>query len=209
MEDQEQLRLVVDISKRPVGELKELGISDGQHKLWPADSRQLVNFIETAKRHALPPLPEPPQEQPVEVEISVTATAPDQLGSKRLEVLLTNTGQLPFNVLGATLKWEYSSPRWRKSEPGELQVAEIEGAITFTSTCRENLLKPARTITFLLDARRTGVLTALLADDVTDEGISIVVYRENGLAWKVFGDNVPDAVREVARNALEFEHRKK
>jgi hypothetical protein len=165
-----------------------------------------------AKLHELPPLPGTQQSENDEVapnvDITVLAGLPDHRQSKRLNVRVKNVGSEVFEITGAELKWEYDPPRWGEKLAGKPQVAEAGGSITFRAATVGCQVPPDSETVMWIDAFDSPVLVALLADDVPDDKIEIKVYTKTGFVFKVFGEEVPSVVREVARNALEHEHRR-
>jgi hypothetical protein len=200
--EQDRMEILIDVGDRPIEELTGIGVIDGARTTWRADDNNIKRFVHTAKLHAPPPIPEAEATAvPLDTAIEIETRCVDRSSGKRLEVILRNQGDEPIQALGADLKWEYAEPRWMPHEPGQMRIAESGGSASMVAATGDVTIPPGEEKCFFLDSSALPV-SAVLADDVHDDGISIVIYASEEGAWKVFGDEVPDEVRKFARAML-------
>ena len=217
IEEQNTAELLVEIGNN-IEELTEIGVHDGDRRLWLPDASQLEVFKHQAISSRLPPLPTDGGEEKekeiaaikeCKVEIEARANS-SVLGSrKRLDVVFKNGGEVPIPVAGARLSWTYTPPRSSPSQPGKPKVALAEQNISLTTESRAKSIKPGEEMLFVLDDDMSSPLVELLRGDVRDEDIKIEVATSVGWAWAATMDTIPTAVKEVAQSVLESLHRAK
>jgi hypothetical protein len=122
---------------------------------------------------------------------------------ERLEVTFKNQSDKPVSIVGAELAWTYTPPRWVPTQPGKPSVAEAGGSVTLSALSKANPLGPGEEVVFVLDEDMSVFLVELARGDVRDEDILIKVATPGRMGWTASMDEIPSAVRTVAKAVVE------
>jgi hypothetical protein len=205
LQDHERADLLVDISGHPAEQLESLGVVDAERQWWPADEKELKQFIHVAKLYQLPKIDPPTNKstEPSNVSIMVATTNSSVDRSKLLEVRFKNLGPNVLQPRYAHVEWSYEPFREMPNEPGEPKVMESGGSISLKRDDPHQILSPNDTTVFYLSSRDpfAQVIVAVLADDVPDEQLRVKVSASRWL-WTASSEEVPNAIREFARAVL-------
>jgi hypothetical protein len=203
--EHDALDLLVSIEEKPVSELRELGVEDGTRKRWSASRENIERFIAVANASKLPPPVKsgPSEQQLCECKVHITARRQNTSGAPdRLEVVFKNDGPIAIPVAGAKIEWKYSPPRKAPVSKGVASVQEIGGSISLSCESRERSIDPSRELVFYLPEDMTSGLVTMLADDVTDNDISVVVSTTRGMGWSENQEGIPQEVKAAAQSVV-------
>jgi hypothetical protein len=203
---QEQYEILVALDRAPIQSLTEIGVRDGNRRKWAADDENIRSFLRTAKRYELPrPEPRVPEEvlAKCEVEIDVVAEQGSGRTAPILQAIFRNNSSLPIEVAGAEVLWEYDPPEPMGSEePADGPRAyEVSGSVSLRRQ-GQAVVQPASRVLFYLPRDMAPILIDALRPTVVTSSIAVTVGTTTRVAWTATGDDVAQAVRDVATGTL-------
>jgi len=205
LQEQDAYDFLVWLDDHRVDDLNQLGVRDGEGHLWLAEEQNIRTFIATALFHRPP---EPTRraltaEEIAGSDVTITVHREARAGeSDILEVVFRNNGAVTIPLHGAEIQWKYDPPRELPSEEGEPTVAEVAASVNLAARRRDLVVQPGGERRFHVRDDMAAALVAVLADDVAEDDIAVVVHTTTELAWRVTGDEVPAEVCAYARSVV-------
>jgi hypothetical protein len=138
-----------------------------------------------------------------EVEIDVVAEQGSGRTAPILQAIFRNNSSLPIEVAGAEVLWEYDPPEPMGSEePADGPRAyEVSGSVSLRRQ-GQAVVQPASRVLFYLPRDMAPILIDALRPTVVTSSIAVTVGTTTRVAWTATGDDVAQAVRDVATGTL-------
>jgi hypothetical protein len=84
-------------------------------------------------------------------------------------------------------------------------MSKVADSIALSAEAPNVMVGPGEQKLFYLNDTSAPALTQVLADDVKDEAIAVLIHSDTSLSWKATGDELPRVVREVATSVIQTE----
>jgi hypothetical protein len=205
LESQDRHDLIIDITEATSGNLQSIGVCDAKNRRWVADEGDILAIVDNVRRYeALSPRPDTTsiEKALVDCDVDIQAVVVQHATGKRLVVKFANRSAIPISLTHAEVAWRFEPPRGVPTNDVTCQVARAGGSATLnSSTALANPIEPGVETEFYLAT--PGLLIDTLFADVPNEAIELRLFTNSRFVWTPFSDEIADAVREVARYALE------
>ena len=212
LQDQDNYDIVIDIGERPIRDLKMVGIVDGSGRWWNASDVEVAVIVQQSTRYDnFKPKRDTTEleERLKQCDIEINAAVQDgPTGRKRLEITFTNKSDMPIQLNGGEIKWEYDPPRWHPDAgEGKPKIAEAGGSVKLAcAVSLKSPVAPGDTATFYVHDDIACVLVETIVGDVKDKDIKVILYTDTKLAWTATEDEIPGAIREIAQHIVDTRH---